>query len=120
MKLHPDDTLYKRLIHSARWRRLRDRVIREHPVCADCGRLAQEVHHIIPPDRYRDDPAELERLMFDPANLVPLCRRCHADRHIMMGKWTAQREAFRRAAADRLDNLLTGWLGLDADKYGGK
>lgn len=120
MRRWSDDTLYKRLIHSNRWRRLRDRVIRDNPVCADCGGLAQEVHHIDPPDRHRDDPAELERLMFDPDNLVPLCRRCHTGRHIMMGKWTGRRESFRRAAADRKDNLLSGWLGLDADKYSGK
>lgn len=120
MKIRSDDTLYKRLIHSARWPRLRNLTLRESPVCADCGGLAQEVHHIIPPDRYRDDPDEVMRLMFDPSNLVSLCRRCHTGRHIMMGKWAAQREASRRAAADRKSNLLTGWLGLDADKYGGK
>jgi 5-methylcytosine-specific restriction endonuclease McrA len=48
--------------------------MRAHPLCADCQRLAQCVHHIVPrhvaPDR-----------MYDTANVVSLCNECHDARH---------------------------------------
>lgn len=60
--------------YDSRWRKLRNRFIREHPLCIHCkaeGRTkeAEEVDHIIP---LRQGGARL-----DPANLQSLCRRCH-------------------------------------------
>jgi 5-methylcytosine-specific restriction endonuclease McrA len=45
-----------------------------HPLCADCDRLAQCVHHVVP--RH----AAPER-MYDESNLVSLCNACHEARH---------------------------------------
>jgi len=41
--------------------------------CADCGRLAQEVHHLVPINK--------GGAAYDLANLVPLCSPCHDARH---------------------------------------
>jgi len=58
---------------------------RHHPLCADplgrhVGRPvpAEDVHHIVP---IAEDPT----LVFDAANLISLCRKCHAavERHGM-------------------------------------
>ncbi len=57
-----------------RWSRFRAQWLRQHPLCEDCDRLAQCVHHVEPrhaaPHR-----------MYDPTNLASLCHECHAARH---------------------------------------
>jgi len=45
-----------------------------HPLCGDCGRLAQCVHHIVP---RHQAPA----MMYDEANVMSLCNECHTMRH---------------------------------------
>ena len=77
--------LYRTLINSARWRKLRRAVLSAHPLCMRCereGRItgASEVHHAVPVESARD-AEEARRLMFSPANLVPLCHACHVREH---------------------------------------
>lgn len=79
------DKAYQRLIQSARWTRLRKAALLDGPLCADCLRegvctAASEVHHIVPVET-APDAATMRRLMFSPANLVPLCHECHVRRH---------------------------------------
>jgi len=57
-----------------KWWRFRKGWIMRHPLCADCDRLAQCVHHVVP--RH----AAPER-MYDESNLVSLCNACHEARH---------------------------------------
>lgn len=57
------------------WKRIRDRVIAEQPLCQKCleaGRLtpATEVHHILPLSRGGTHARE---------NLMPLCKNCHSE-----------------------------------------
>lgn len=57
------------------WRRIRDRVLAEQPLCQKCleaGRYtpATEVHHIIPLSCGGTH---------DRDNLMPLCKRCHSE-----------------------------------------
>ena len=63
---------------SNRWKRLRLAFISSHPVCADPHKrhgefppAAAEIHHIESLQARPD-------LAFDPANLMALCRPCHA------------------------------------------
>ena len=65
---------------SARWQRLREVVLRHHPLCVVCQALgrnvpATEVHHIVPAaqmvTRWGRDG------FFREDNLVALCTRCH-------------------------------------------
>lgn len=79
--------LYRRMINSARWQRLRNAVLRDScGLCFDCRQLrrlnvaATEVHHIEPVE-WITDAEKMERRMFDPSNLVALCHRCHVQRH---------------------------------------
>lgn len=95
-----NDRDYQRLIHAGRWLRLRRDILNAHPLCADCERegrvtAAAEVHHIAPvEDAY--SYAEKRALMYDPSNLVPLCRECHRKRHMAAGQGTREARAERR------------------------
>jgi 5-methylcytosine-specific restriction protein A len=56
------------------WKRIRDRYIAAHPLCAECNKRGQltaaaEVHHITPLSKGGTN---------DTANLMSLCRRCHS------------------------------------------
>jgi hypothetical protein len=64
----PNEGLY----HTARWRKLRQEVLREIGHCIICGATERlQVHHITPP---KGD----EALFFDRDNLTVLCESCHA------------------------------------------
>jgi 5-methylcytosine-specific restriction enzyme A len=58
--------------YGARWRRLRDAYIAEHPTCS-CGQPAGEVHHV---DHAL--PTDSSFLAWD--NLEAVCSRCHRRR----------------------------------------
>lgn len=97
---------YRRLIGNMRWLRLRRAVLSAHPFCQRCeerGRLAAatEVHHVVPCET-ATNPREMESLMYDPHNLMPLCHRCHVEVHEQMGKGGRQeRERRKEAEAER-------------------
>lgn len=62
--------------YGADWRRLRDQVLSEEPLCRECGKqgrvtAAECVDHIIP---HRGD----ETLRLSRSNLQPLCTPCHS------------------------------------------
>lgn len=93
---------YVKMINSARWRRLRAEILREHPLCQRCEAegyyaAATEVHHRDPVDWART-PAERERRMFSPTNLMALCHRCHVEVHTSMGRSGRKQAAKARDA----------------------
>ncbi len=51
------------------WRMARRRQLAEHPLCAHCGVLGEEVDHII--------PMSMGGGALDPENLQTLCSKCH-------------------------------------------
>jgi 5-methylcytosine-specific restriction endonuclease McrA len=65
-----NDSLY----NTARWRKLKGKVLKAHPYCFKCGISKSEttlhVHHLI-------EPRGNEELFFDETNLVPVCDSCH-------------------------------------------
>lgn len=69
---HP--TAWKRLSPKLkrRWKRLRDRFIRENPLCAHCGGVAEEVDHI-----YGINDILSSDTLLDEERLQSLCKRCH-------------------------------------------
>lgn len=99
-------TRYHRLLNTTRWRALRASVLHEQDGlcrrCLDEGRVcvARQVHHIVPPMSART-PSELERLTYDRANLVGLCRMCHRRAHVELrsADRRARLELARRRAA---------------------
>lgn len=75
--------VYRRLIGGKSWATLaKSSKAKAGYECAWCGRVTQtcEVHHVVDVRRGRDCE-EMERLCFDPSNLVVLCRQCHHDYH---------------------------------------
>lgn len=63
------------------WKRIRDRQMREHPLCEECLKSglyvpAEEVHHKLP----LADGGTHER-----TNLISLCRSCHQKAHAKLG-----------------------------------
>jgi 5-methylcytosine-specific restriction endonuclease McrA len=62
------------LYNTARWKKLRSKIVREHPHCSRCGisknESRLEVHHLV-------EPRGNEELFFDENNLVPVCDSCH-------------------------------------------
>lgn len=102
------DNDYKKLIHTTRWLRLRRAVLTAHPVCEHCeeeGLLtpATEVHHRVPVETALDFAAKA-RLMYDPGNLMALCRRCHRDLHAAMWRVRAD-ELQQRRDTQRVDAI---------------
>lgn len=94
-----DSVKYKKLICSSEWRKLRNSVISEHPVCQRCGRVASRcVHHVTPVESGVSD-VDMERLAYSRSNLVALCYQCHKEVHLEMcrcaKKVHKQREAER-------------------------
>lgn len=65
---------HDRLYHTAEWRRFRQLILSERPVCQDCDRApATEPHHV-------RKASECPERFFDPTNVLALCRGCHAKR----------------------------------------
>jgi 5-methylcytosine-specific restriction enzyme A len=58
--------------YGSRWLHFRQMVLRESPLCASCGKAAQEVHHLIPVSGSNDER------FFDKTNVVSLCKPCHS------------------------------------------
>lgn len=79
---------YLKLLNTATWRRLRFSQLDKEPFCEECKRKgvltpAEDVHHIVAVESV-GSKAEMERVCYDPRNLMSLCRRCHADIHRIM------------------------------------
>lgn len=103
---------YRRLIHSARWLRLRRDQLTRQPLCERCKAAglvtaATEVHHSAPVQTGRT-PWEQASLLFDPHNLVSLCHACHQSAHRDMGK-NSRAEAARRNK-ERADDFRRRFL----------
>lgn len=78
----------RRVYNSARWQRLRTRLLREHPWCPveGCTNPTREVDHVLPIEDGGDP--------WDENNLRPLCRYHHAAK-------TAEDVKLRRSGARR-------------------
>lgn len=89
------DAIYRKLINTARWRRLRAQVLaRDAHLCQDCllkhrATRATEVHHIEPVDWAATEDGKTRR-MFDTNNLVSLCHQCHSARHLLLMSCNAE------------------------------
>lgn len=115
--MHDDDSLYRRMIHSAQWARLRRSKLAVCPLCERCqaeGRLraATEVHHVVPVDDAMS-ASDKRRLMFDPHNLRALCHDCHVQTHTEMGRSGAAQARRRQTAL--LDDFRRKFLGEARD-----
>lgn len=101
------DADYIRMIHTARWLRLRRDKLSSNPLCERCeeeGRFvpASEVHHVTPVERGLT-MREKESLMFDPHNLRSLCHECHVKTHTEMGR--SGKKVTKERATEQLERF---------------
>lgn len=76
---------YIRLINTKRWRDLRMKKLKEHPICTICeekgiSTLATEVHHVIPVEKGKTE-SQMSDLMYNYNNLMSVCHDCHVQIH---------------------------------------
>lgn len=74
------------IYNTKEWKLLRQAVLRDHPLCADClkeGHItpANEVHHIKSFMRFAASDPRRMQYAFDKSNCVALCKQCHIYRH---------------------------------------
>lgn len=99
---------YQRLLNAKRWKELRAWKLRTQPTCEMCERegkvsAAIDCHHIIPVES-ASSPAEMERLAYNPSNLMSLCIPCHIRIHKEMGKSKKENHA------ERVNQSLQRWI----------
>lgn len=116
-----NDSDYRRLINTARWRRLRAEVLREHPMCEECERRgewteATEVHHKVPVE-HGVTLLDKEALMYNIGNLMALCHNCHVNKHIEIGR--SGKAAARRITSARLEEINARLYGEEPTPPGG-
>lgn len=109
------DADYRRLIHTARWLRLRRDTLTAHPLCERCqadGYVtpATEVHHVRPVE-YGLNYEEKKALMFNPSNLRALCHACHMLTHTEMGR--SGKAATQRRNAEQVAGAIKKFFGED-------
>ena len=97
--------LYVKLMNSARWKKLRDDWLRQHPLCEECKRngiteAATCVHHVTPVESGRTD-RECEQLAYSWSNLQSLCYQCHAEIHRVENSHS--KHAHKTREAERLE-----------------
>lgn len=100
--------LYIRIMNSARWRKLRNDVISEQPVCQECQkhgivRASRCVHHIVPIESQPTEALAIETA-FRRSNLVALCFECHKDIH------AAERSHSKANHKQRTQDALQRWI----------
>ena len=77
--------IYNNVYNTARWRKLRQAYLMQHPLCELCekeGKVkeATEVHHITPISNANDE-LSMKDLGFNHDNLMALCEECHHKIH---------------------------------------
>lgn len=99
--------IYRELINTTRWRKLRASKLSAQPLCERCQEAgyvtaASEVHHRRPVEWVKGWQAQSQR-MFDMTNLMSLCHQCHVEIHKELRSHNRltikEKQAERRAAA---------------------
>ena len=104
--------MYRKLINSQRWVRLRRGKLSSDPLCercllADRTTPATEVHHLRPVETGRDR-LEMESLCFDINNLQSLCHKCHKVAHSELRSYT--KEEVQKRNKDRVHHFTDKFL----------
>lgn len=102
--------LYLKLMSNQRWIELRNRKIKEQPLCERCLindriTLAQEVHHKEPVEGATTD-IQAVRLAYDYSNLMSVCRKCHYEIHKEMRRDTRATDGLRPSTQRFINTFL--------------
>lgn len=93
--------IYRALINTTRWRKLRAAKLSAQPLCERCQHMgyvtgATEVHHRRPVEWAKGWHGQSQR-MYDMANLMSVCHRCHVEIHKEMGSHDKEHIKVKRA-----------------------
>ena len=100
--------IYTRLMNSAEWRTIRQRVMAKQVWCQECikhgvVRAGEVVHHIVEVETGRTE-SEQRELAFSESNLQVLCRRCHNKHHAEMKSHS------KAVHKERTEARLAAWI----------
>lgn len=101
---------YRKLIHSRKWKEVRDKKIQMNPLCEICGNLAQEVHHIKPLEQYTNNLDVMEDMAYRMDNLQCLCHQCHKNIHIEMKLHRNQKESIKKNNKEKTDDFFNRYF----------
>ena len=112
------NAIYKKLIHTTKWLKLRKQVLTDHPLCQRCLEQgvttpAVEVHHIVPAETAINQ-RDMSALMYDYHNLRALCHNCHVLTHAEMGR--SGKEARRKRNDEQLNQFVKKYIQTDDSK----
>ena len=100
------DPRYQKLLNSKRWMEVK-RVVwrRANGLCERCReegfiRAGVDCHHIVPVESGRT-VQEMERLCYDPNNIMLVCQDCHVKIHTEAKSHTKEKVAENKARARR-------------------
>lgn len=93
--------IYRALINTTRWRKLRAAKLSAQPLCERCQQMgyvtgATEVHHRRPVEWAKGWQGQSQR-MYDITNLMSVCHRCHVEMHKEMGSHDKEYMKIKRA-----------------------
>lgn len=102
---------YVKLIHSRKWKEVRDKKIQMNPLCEICNKeLATEVHHIKPLEQYTNNYPLMEDMAYRMDNLQSLCHQCHKNIHIEMKLHRKQKESVKKNNKDKTDEFMNRYF----------
>lgn len=109
-----ENPIYKELITSTRWAKLRARKLTSQPRCEEClkkGKLkiADQVHHVIPVERGVGSRMVMEELCFDFNNLESVCEKCHKEIHRQIGSFKNKQQRLEKQRSE-VDNFLNKYF----------
>lgn len=106
---------YKKLINTTRWSKLRKEILKEHPICEECGEEAANfVHHKIPVESVKDLD-KMEELCFTRSNLEAVCKKCHENLHIRLHKQLEGKARKFNETSEGVNEFLLDFLGIRQD-----
>lgn len=111
--------VYKKLIQSKKWTRLRFKKLSNNPLCEKCLHSdivtpAAEIHHIKPIESV-SDAAVMYALAYDYNNLISLCHKCHVSIHISLK--SKSKQANKTRVKNDIDRFISTFLESDKDIY---
>jgi hypothetical protein len=95
------------------WSIVRDKYWVAHPNCEICEAKTEEIHHKVPVKKHG-----LGGCVYDPKNLIALCRKCHLAEHAKLSV-KVRRDSMKTPGLDERWGLLFE-ADITSEKKGGK
>lgn len=109
------NVIYRKLIVSTEWRKLRASKLKAAPLCERClssgiYTQATEVHHRQPIEHAQDE-RQMEQRAFDPNNLQSLCPTCHRQAHKEIRMMRCSKKAKKEVIKKEAESFMQRFFG---------